>query len=309
MTNVKEKRNVPILRTLLMEDSKELILFHTPLPEFTVRYKLEPADIGCYIGPVVKLSLIYIPISGIDSNNKFIAITDAGPMRSIYTLPLENLFSETTVIVTRLEDGQITENAYIVGDDKSTLNNAFIENDIEYVKAPKGETCFGTSNPNFIMTGFELAQYQALARAMPLVSESLCSKLGKFEAALPSGAGGRVFNIRKSQNRELLMIIGKHLPESPTEATCGEALIQTGRSTHDIHITLDVDMVNTATDIGIAVVMIHEIAHQFGVCHDGWMNTADFEGALWASHNVDSVTRTDIADYIAKANVEVGSCR
>jgi len=306
MTNIKEMRSVPILRTLLMEDSKELILFHAPLPEFTVRYKLEPADKGCYIGPVVKLSLIYIPISSIDSNNNLIAITDTGAMTSFYTLFLEGLFSQTTVIVTVLEDGSVNENAYIVVDDKSALNknDIFIANDVDYIKAPKGESCFGTSNPNFIMTGVDVDQALALARAMPLVSESLCSRLGKFEAALPSGAGGRVYNIRKSQNRELLMVIGKDLGAG----TCGRAQILTGRSTHDIHINLHVDMVNTSTDIGIAVVMIHEIAHQFGVQHTGWMNTADFEGALWASHNVDDVIRSDIADYVANANLEVGSC-
>ncbi len=102
MAKVKEKRSVPILRTLLIEDTKELIVFHAPLPEFTVHHKLEPSDKGCYIGPVFKLSLEYAQISGIDSNNDFIDITDTGPMRLFYTLPLKDLFSQTTVIFTKL---------------------------------------------------------------------------------------------------------------------------------------------------------------------------------------------------------------
>ncbi|EJQ99031.1 hypothetical protein II5_05773 [Bacillus cereus MSX-A1] len=291
---------VSIIKTEMLEYSKELILFHHPGTLGAFFHSFDEVPDSEYLNRTVRLTLHQFTVHNSDPNLN----NTSPPNSSTYTVPLDH-FLETTVIITQLENGTDYTNAIIVNDSKSESSHSSI-NYLEsspFIRAPKGETCFGRSEERsyFLMADFNESEAQRIAEAMLLVSQSLCSKLVKFEAALPAGAGGRVWNIRKSQNREPLTIVAR------SEA-CGRAQVRSGRETHPIGFSLNPSMVQNSSIMGIAVVIIHEISHQFGVLHDGWMNTGDYEGALWASHNVDDVKRSDIEHYINRANAEISGC-
>jgi len=305
MSTVNNKTTIiPIQKTLMLENTKELVLFHKAGPEGSFFHSFEEVPNSHYLNKTVRLNLHQNAIESLTEDFNTNVLSDS----SIYTVSLDK-FLETTIIVTHLENGTDSENVMIIENnikksDLSLFN--FLETDSPFIRAPKGESCFGRAEDRsyFLMVDFSPAEAKKIADAMLLVSESLCSKLAKFEAALPEGAGGRVWNIRKSQNREPLTIVARSLGDG----VCGQARVESGRETHPIGISLNPKLVQNASIMGIAVVIIHEIAHQFGVLHDGWMNTSDYEGALWASHNVADVKRSDIESYVKSANLEIGNC-
>lgn len=300
------RSEVPITKTLLLEDTNEIVAFHPPLPYGSVWPIFEPTATTGLRVPTVRLSLTASEVSSVAENDGTELLVTTS-----HSFPL-NRFCETTLIRTKLQDGTEHTDVVIVDSEPEPLAARLgLSEDLAsspIKRAPRGETAFGrpADREYFLMIDFSLSEARRIAAAMLLVSQSLVSKLGAFEACLPQGAGGRVWNIRKSQNREPM---GCHAStDSCGRGCCGDATVDNGRRTHGIGFSLNPTMVRNTSEIGIAIVIIHEIAHQFGVLHHGWLNTWDFEGALWASHNVNNPTRADIKTYIKRANDEVGSC-
>lgn len=285
---------IPISKAIMLESSLDLVLLHQPVENGSLYHVFD--DIVAesnYYSKAVSLTLRVTPLRvGVTDDTTLSLVSEA-----YYVVPLE--FAETTLILTKLADGTTNESAYIC----NRLHEYPKLNQIGSCYY-KGESCFGRPPEREIFCTYDFTddQQAKLVRAMHLVSESLCSKLEKFEAAMPEGAGGRVWNIRKSQNRERVEIY----TSDNNCGCCGDAFIESGNTTHPIRFTLQPSMIDIGTPLGIACVMIHEIAHQFGVQHNGWMNTGHFMGALWASHKVENVQRSDIVTYFENAMAESG---
>ena len=142
--------------------------------------------------------------------------------------------------------------------------------------------------------------------AFKIIFRRFVRSASAFEKALPKRYNkGVVWNMRKSLALKTLLV---DLDHDVNEE--GAALIGTGKQTHSIKIHLNYEMVKRSTGIGVAVVAIHEIGHQFGVQHNmskHGMSTLALEGCIYAAHTlkIGSINAHSWKSHTSAANATV----
>jgi hypothetical protein len=292
---------------LLNKEAAELILFHEPLPVGLAFHTMSRLDnrISDLRDPAVELRLL---ASEDMLSEDLIAdrrLTDH------YIVPLGNL-QRTTQLLTVLADKTRNVDVYIVDSEVAHTDvTVLLGREVATCQRYKGDSPFGPSDYVHIHDFSNNCAdpiIDKVGRAMRIVSDTVYRKLGAFEKALPIGFdSGKIWNLRKSIGTRYVLIDAEH----DQAGECGFAYSGSGRSVHDIYINIDINMTQNSTDLGVALVIIHEIGHQFDIQHNHYLHNNSLEASLFAAQTdpIGTIPQGGWANYWTASQREIRGCR